>query len=108
MTAPGFEVREEGIDASAEFQDAASAHVDQLSVTVREATAQGNLFGAVGQLAGIDATYRSWTEQEATGLHDLGRRIDELGRALRQVSANYRAAEHANDGNFRRVTWEQS
>ncbi|HEV7825072.1 MAG TPA: hypothetical protein VGP02_09215 [Mycobacteriales bacterium] len=104
MSAPGgFEVREESIDAAAEFQDGASAHVDRMSVTVREATADGNLFGVIGQLAGIDTTYRTWTAQEAAGLHDLARYLENLGAGLRQAAANYRTVEATNGDVLRGV-----
>jgi aryl-alcohol dehydrogenase-like predicted oxidoreductase len=96
VSGAGFEVREESLEAAAEFQTAAAAQADRVSVTVREATAQGNLFGMMGQLAGLDATYRTWTEQEAEGLRDLSRLLDNLGAGLRQAAVNYRTAEETN------------
>jgi hypothetical protein len=96
MTAPGFEVREQALLASVELHAAASSNMDRLSVAIRDATAQGNLFGLVGRMTGTDATYRAWTEQEATGLLDLARYLASLGNGLRQAAENYRSAEGTN------------
>ncbi|MEH0845199.1 type VII secretion target [Micromonospora sp. CPCC 205711] len=96
MSGDGFTVQPEALRAAAGGQEAAAGVAESTARTVESATAQGNLFGVIGQMAGMDAGYRGWVADEVASLDGLARHLRDLADGLR---ANAEAYEHTDSGN---------
>ncbi|MGC4748188.1 type VII secretion target [Micromonospora sp. DT201] len=96
MSGTGFTVQPEALRAAATGQEAAAGAAESTARAVESATAQGNLFGVIGQLAGLDAGYRGWVTDEVTSLEGLVQHLHDLADGLR---ANAEAYEYTDSGN---------
>ncbi|MET8044061.1 type VII secretion target [Micromonospora sp. NPDC005215] len=96
MSGDGFTVQPAALRAAATGQEAAAGTAESTARAVESATAQGNLFGVIGQLAGLDAGYRGWVTDEVTSLEALVQHLHDLADGLR---ANAEAYEHTDSGN---------
>lgn len=89
MSGDGFTVRPDALRAAAERQEAAAEIAGQTAGTVESATARGNLFGMIGQMAGLDASYRGWVAGEVTSLNDLAHHLADIADGLRANADEY-------------------
>ncbi|MEU2611864.1 type VII secretion target [Micromonospora sp. NPDC007271] len=96
MSGAGFHVDPDVLQQAAAAQEALAEGATQTARTVEAATAQGNLFGVVGQLAGLDAGYRGWVADEVASLDGLARYLADLADGLRDNAASYTSADTTN------------
>ncbi|GAB3959668.1 type VII secretion target [Micromonospora vulcania] len=96
MSGNGFTVQPEALRAAAGGQEAAAGAAESTARTVESATAQGNLFGMIGQLAGLDAGYRGWVADEVSSLNGLVQHLHDLAEGLRASAESY---EYTDSGN---------
>jgi hypothetical protein len=96
VTGDGFHVEPDVLQQAAAAQEALAKVATQSARTVESATAQGNLFGVVGQMAGLDAGYRGWVADEVASLDSLARYLVDLADGLRDNAASYAAADATN------------
>ncbi|MFG2049739.1 type VII secretion target [Micromonospora sp. NPDC048935] len=96
MSGDGFTVQPAALRAAAAGQEAVAGAAESTARTVESATAQGNLFGVIGQMAGLDAGYRGWVADEVTSLQALVEYLHDLADGLH---TNAEAYEHTDSGN---------
>ena len=82
-------VQAERLRASRGFQREQAATVSEIACRVRSAATAGNAFGKVGQLAGLESSYLSWVDGEATELTELTRMLTDLSDALAFTADDY-------------------
>jgi hypothetical protein len=71
------------------FQQEQAAKVSELAGQVRTAATAGNAFGKVGQLAGLESSYLTWVDGEASSMEELTRMLTDLGDALAFTADDY-------------------
>jgi uncharacterized protein YukE len=91
----GFEVKAAELRASAAVHAGQAGSAAKVASTVQAATAQGNLFGTIGQMAGLDRSYQSWVDGEVNALQELSRFLNDLGDGLRVTADTYEAIDQA-------------
>ncbi|WP_433306752.1 type VII secretion target [Actinoplanes sp. CA-030573] len=82
-------VQAERLRQSRAFQQEQAAKVSELACQVRTAATVGNAFGKVGQMAGLESSYLTWVDGEASSMEELTRMLTDLGDALSFTADDY-------------------
>ncbi|MFC7275853.1 type VII secretion target [Paractinoplanes rhizophilus] len=82
-------VQAERVRRSRDFQREQAAKVSEIACRVRTTATVGNAFGKVGAMAGLESSYLSWVEGEASSLEELTRMLTDLSDGLAFTADDY-------------------
>jgi uncharacterized protein YukE len=84
-----FHVQAERLRASREFQREQAGTVSEIACQVRTSATVGNAFGRIGAMAGLESSYLTWVDGEASSLEELTRMLGDLADALAFTADDY-------------------
>jgi len=88
-------VQAERLRRSRDFQREQANTVSEIACRVRTTATVGNAFGKIGAMAGLESSYLSWVDGEASSMEELTRMLTDLSDGLAFTADDYDGVDHA-------------